>query len=1436
MVQDTLGSTARGWLAKIAGIAVAYFALGKLTLLLAIPPGYATAVWPAAGIALAGTLLFGYRVWPGVFVGSFLVNVSTSFDPTGLATVLESIALSAAIGGGASLQAVVGAFLVRRFVGFPSSFDRLDRILATMAYGGPLACSISATVGVASLLLAGSIEGAAIAHSWGTWWLGDTIGVLVVMPLASAWGLELHRAGRRTRLFVSLPVLIAMAMTVLGYLDARGSELRRAQADFERRAEIMGRTLEQTVLSELEILQSIVSLLEIGGEVDHVDFRVFVEPVFARHPDLHGLSWNSVVSGEDRAAVEEKVRREGFSEFLITEQNAEGEILPAAARDEYVVVTYIEPYQGNEQALGYDLASNPDRARALAKARDTGEVTATPPIILVQETEQKPGFLFLAPVYRGGLPNESLDQRRRNLHSFVSGVFRAEPMVEEALRAFGGERVDYEISDTSDPEDTRLLYGYRTSNDDPAGVAGELTWSTDFEIAGRRWTVRFRPAPGYASVAQWGKVWVMLTGGLFFTSLLGAFLLVVAGRESAVERANEGLQREINERLRVEEALIASEEQFRAVFENAAVGVAIVDADERLVASNEALQRMLGYSGEELQAMRFSEFTHPEDIEADVRQFHELMSGSRFSYAMEKRYITKSGKVVWGHLTVSQGSDPDGEALFTIGINQDITARKVAEETLERSQIQLVEAQRIAQFGSWEWDLHTDRASLSDEAYRIFGVEYEDHDATFAGFLEYVHPDDSERMRQTVEDAVAGKKPYDAVFRIVRPDGAVRFCHTVAEVERDQDGSATVMRGTFHDITERKQAEETAARFSRVLESSLNEIYAFDAETLRFVEVNLGARGNLGYSIEELRGLTPLDLKPEFTPDSFAALIEPLRSGSLEKIEFTTVHRRKDGTQYPVEVHLQLMKETDAVFVAIILDITERRTNEQALLYTQFSVDNAVDGILRVEHDGKFSYVNEAACEMSGFPRETLLTMSVFDIDPNFSMEMWPEFWQAVQSTDSQVIESQMRRKDGSILPVEIALNFLEVGGVGRLNASVRDMAERKEAEEERLKLETKVQEAQKLESLGVLAGGIAHDFNNLLVGVLGNAELAMAKLAPTTPAREYLLDIEASAERAADLANQLLAYSGKGKFVVEPIDLSDLVDEIAHLVEVAVSKKAVVKYELERGLPALECDATQVRQVVLNLITNASEAIDEGVGVISITTGKMECDATYLADTFFAEGLREGTYVFVEVADTGSGMDEETQQKIFDPFFTTKFTGRGLGLAAALGIVRGHDGAIKVCSEPGRGTTIKVLFPASERAVPKPQVPEAGEATWQGEGTVLLVDDEELVRSVGSRMLTLMGFDVITALDGVEALEIYRKRTDDITLVLLDLAMPRMGGEETFSELRRVNEDVKVILSSGYNEQDSTSKFAGKGLAGFIQKPYRLDSLRQKIREVLDG
>ncbi|MFH0946633.1 MAG: response regulator [Planctomycetota bacterium] len=343
---------------------------------------------------------------------------------------------------------------------------------------------------------------------------------------------------------------------------------------------------------------------------------------------------------------------------------------------------------------------------------------------------------------------------------------------------------------------------------------------------------------------------------------------------------------------------------------------------------------------------------------------------------------------------------------------------------------------------------------------------------------------------------------------------------------------------------------------------------------------------------------------------------------------------------------------------------------------------------------------------------------------------------------------------------------------------------------------------------------------------------------------RNSILEIQVASKRAAEIADQMLAYSGKGLFVTEAIDLATLLRGMSHLLAVSISKKIEFRTQFAGDLPTIKGDITQLRQIILNLILNAAEAIGERTGVITLSTGLMKCDRAYLdaaGKLIRAKNDQpppEGSYVYFEVSDTGSGMTAATMEKIFDPFFTTKFTGRGLGLAAAQGIVRGHRGVIEIQSEVGKGTTFKVLFPAGKRQRSLGVVQAGGETepeVWRGSGTVLFVDDVEEVRAAGQRMLEHIGFGVITAAGGQEAVEVLRQHADEIVCVLLDLTMPGLDGREAFQEMCRLHPDIPVILCSGYTEHSTAREFAGRGLAGFLKKPFDLRGLRRKLKQVLE-
>ena len=527
------------------------------------------------------------------------------------------------------------------------------------------------------------------------------------------------------------------------------------------------------------------------------------------------------------------------------------------------------------------------------------------------------------------------------------------------------------------------------------------------------------------------------------------------------------------------------------------------------------------------------------------------------------------------------------------------------------------------------------------------------------------------------------------------------------------------------------------------------------------------------------------------------------------------------------------------------LDITSRKEKERALRTSETNYreifDAANDAIF--VHDietGEILDCNRKTCEMYGYTREEICRASVVDLSAEASgytqdnalgrvakaAEGWP-----------QVFEWQAKRRRGDLFWVEVNLKCARIGGCLRTLAVVRDIGDRKRAEAERQALEVRIQQARKLESLGVLAGGIAHDFNNLLMVILGNADLSLLELPEELPARRTVQEIKQAALRASELTSQMLAYSGKRALRARPLDLNEMIREMSRLLEVSRSEKITVRHDLAEDLPPVVADAAQMRQVVMNLITNASDAIGGAEGTIAIRTGVQEATVGHFADTYLQEA-GTGPYVYLEVSDTGCGMDPETQAKVFDPFFTTKFTGRGLGLAAVLGIVRSHHGVVEIHSDVGRGTLFRILLPMDPQAVLPEALAEesvAGTAGLAMTGTILLADDEDNVRDVGKAMLETAGLTVLTAADGQEAVEIFRNHADGIDAVLLDVTMPRFDGRHAMRAIREIRPDVPVLLCSGYGEQDATRGLEDPHEAGFIQKPYQLDQLLAAVRDVLD-
>lgn len=627
-----------------------------------------------------------------------------------------------------------------------------------------------------------------------------------------------------------------------------------------------------------------------------------------------------------------------------------------------------------------------------------------------------------------------------------------------------------------------------------------------------------------------------------------------------------------------------------------------------------------------------------------------------------------------------------------------------------------------------------------------------------------------------------------------------RLGHEVVIAETGEAGIAACDEGAFDVV---------ALDYALPLMSGLDVLRVFATRDSAPPVVMVTGQGNEQVAVEAMK-LGAVDYVAKDHQGTFVELLE----GALER---ACQHRRLEENM-----------------VATNRGLIESEQRVHAIF------ENSVDGLLvasietRAYHDA-----NPAMCRMLGYSLEEILNLQVESIHPAEALpHVLEQFEKMVKGETCVADEVPVLRKDGSVFYANINVSHIVLSGEAFLVGSFRDITERKRLEEERLKMERQILHSQKLESLGVLAGGIAHDFNNILMAVLGYADLAMMDLDETHPALASVREIEKGARRAADLTHQMLAYSGRGRFVIEALDVSALIDDIAHLLRTSIPKIITLNLNVEDSLPPIDADAAQMQQIVMNLLANASEAIGEGPGLVTLSTGRLVCTEEYLAQSLIPPAPPEevpepGLHVYFEVSDTGCGIDEETRARIFEPFFTTKFMGRGLGMAAVLGIVRGHKGAIMLDSVVGKGSTFRVLFPVVE-GKHADDAADTGDRTQHG--TVLVIDDEESVRLLTRAMLERQGFKVLCAADGIEGVEVFRDADTEIACVILDLTMPRMDGEACFEALRQIKEDVRVILASGYNEQELSQRYAGRGLAGFIQKPFNKKELKEKLTEVLGG
>ncbi len=862
--------------------------------------------------------------------------------------------------------------------------------------------------------------------------------------------------------------------------------------------------------------------------------------------------------------------------------------------------------------------------------------------------------------------------------------------------------------------------------------------------------------------------------------------------------------------------------------------ITISDDAGVVVYVNPSHQTLLGYAREELVGSSVLNFVHPDDLAAAALALLDAQRDKGEGGTVRTRLRRRDG----GWLAVDTDTailhdDERNWILFVSRVMRD--APDIRQKEVERLSAILRAQQATTPDGVIVATPNGQTISFNENYLRIWGLtaaqaesSYEERmggitaqlvdPGAFKAFIDGLYQDCDQSMNGEYELL----------------DGRVIEMHTSPFRTGDEPHGRVWF---FRDVTERANAaravRESEERYRRLVELSPNAIAVHSGGGIRYV--NQAAQDLLGTPAADLLGRNVFEF---VHPDDHAATVQATVERNFTSPRFVQVRLiRPDGKQLVVELGSSATTyDGQPATQTVLRDVTDRVKAERTLRESEERyralVETAPDAIFM--HDGrKISYANPAAAALLGFsdaldlvgkdPWDVLRGIPRAEFDDRIQKVMLGETFRA--------FERRFLTYLGTEVDVEMALAPAAVAGMPMVQVIMRDVSERRRAEEERLALERKLLETQKLESLGLLAGGIAHDFNNLLVAIMGNAGLATLEAEPGSSLETYLHEIESASQRAADLARQMLAYSGRGKFVVEHLDLSKVVRDIATLVAVSLPRKATIRYELADGLPLIEADATQLRQVIMNLVINAAEALGDGPGTITLETSTRMLGEDDLSGMSGHEA-QPGSFACLRVSDTGCGMDPATTARIFDPFFTTKFTGRGLGLAAVLGIVRGHKGAISVASQPGSGTTFELFLPLSPNAT---QESHAGAAARRGEfsGRALVVDDEAHVRKVAASMLSSLGFEVLTAVSSEEALLLARDTLDGIALVVADQTMPGMDGCELVTTLRASGVQVPAVVMSGYSSSPAPACLEQNG-AHFLPKPFTLPELERAVREAL--
>ncbi|TET92118.1 MAG: PAS domain S-box protein [Desulfobacteraceae bacterium] len=890
---------------------------------------------------------------------------------------------------------------------------------------------------------------------------------------------------------------------------------------------------------------------------------------------------------------------------------------------------------------------------------------------------------------------------------------------------------------------------------------------------------------------------------------------------------------DVTDRKRAEEALQKSEARYRSVFESTGTAIVLLEEDMTISVANTEFEKLSGYSREEIEGKKkWTEFVDTEDLKR-MKEYHAIRRSkeSEAPTEYEFRFIDRQGNVK--NTFLKTGIIPGTKR--SVASLMDITERKQAEEALREGEKRYRVSIESAPYGIMVHDHGGKILILNSQFEKITGYSKEEI-LDVQAWIEKAYPD--EEYRRLVIEArktiTPEEHPRIREAAIRRKDGERRICQFVSSLM--PSGIRTVF---ITDITARKKAEEalrkSEEKYRTILESIEEGYYEVDiAGNSTFVNDSLCKI--LGYPKNEIIGVNNRQyMNEENAKKVYQGFNRVYKTGIPSKIlDWELI--RKGGTKGFVEISVSLIKDSEGNptgFRGILRDVTERKLMEQNLQSERerFAslAENAPFGMTIINSDGKYEYINPKFTEIFGYTLEDIPTgklwFKVAYPDPAYKNEVisaWLSDLSGAKPGELRPREFKVRCKDGSQKDIYFRSVMLKNGNQ---IVTYEDITEQQN-------LQAQLLQAQKMEAIGTLAGGIAHNFNNLLMSIQGNTSLMLLDTDSNHPHYQRLTNIEKLVQSGSKLTSQLLGYARGGRYEVKPISMNQIIKETSATFSMT-KKDITIHQDLDKDLYGVKADLGQIEQVLLNIYVNAAEAMPGGGDLFLHTI-----NVTHKDIKGKPYKVKPGEYILLTIRDTGIGMDKETKDKVFDPFFTTKglAKGTGLGLASVYGIIKAHGGYIDVESKKGQGTTFYIYLPATKaEGIAQRAESESGVEIIQGKETVLLVDDEEIIIDVGQELLKTLGYNVLIAEGGREAVDIYKANKENIDIVILDMIMPVIGGGEAYDRMKEINPNIKVLLSSGYSINGQATEILKRGCDGFIQKPFTMRELSKAIRGVLE-